>query len=1040
VQTRRKINSKNDSIYLKSVLAVLWICAIVPVLRGQTTTGSFQGTVTESTGAVIPGVTITITNTGTGQSRSTISNDAGQYVATLLPPGTYEISAELAGFQKVQKTGIQLLVNQNSRIDFTLQVSNLQESVTVQAEASLVDTQDAAVKQVVEEAQIVALPLNGRSFRTLGLIAPGVADMAQNSNLASRGGGMVIVGAKDIQNNFLLDGFDNNDPTTGETMTFPTVDAIQEFAIEGANYGADVGFASGGIVTLVTKSGTSEYHGSLFEFVRNTSLNGRNFFALTPPPLHRNQFGGAFGGHIPKTSRVFFFGGWESTINHEGVTQSGTVPTPLERSGNFSELSTPIIDPLNGMPFQGNIIPPDRINQIGSRIANQVIPPPSRGGLTNNFVSAPSVPNNLHVSSARVDFAQSEKDSFFTRWSSYWQTTRDTSTGAFPIVYNQLIKHSYDIGAEWTHVFGPRTVQEFRVGFGHIDNEKWAQNQQNWDAILGIPGPTLGLTQPNQISGGPPVVNLTGYTSVSVNSNPFIRIHHLWQFAYQLTHNMGAHSLRYGAEYRHYRMNIIDDNTTQGSFNFNGQYSKNSIADLLLGYPSATQNLIGPEINDELSWQLAEYVQDDWKVSRRLTLNLGMRYEYQQPDHSTGNVMGGFVPSLGQAVQVGTNGLPEGFRNPYYKNFAPRFGFAFDPTGSGSTSIRGGYGIYYESLTHNIYQPSGFTSYPISKSGVFTASTTTPNISLSNPFPAALAGSVFSATGYDPKGHGGKTQRWQIGLQRSFGSQGVAEAEYVGSYTDGEARSYNLNQPPPGPGALQPRRPFQGYSNITWNDPTGEARYSALLAKYQQRVTKGVTLLASYTLGRSKDNNGGNNQDPLNRHADWGRSAPDVLHRLVVSMIYAVPFRNYALRDWQFSTISTLNSGPPVTAAITLDQANNGGSQRPNQICDPNANAPHNASKWFDTSCFALPAQFSYGNAPRSSINGPGFESVDVTLSRTFKYREAASLEFRAECFNAFNHANFNLPQVTQNAASTFGTITSAKDPREFQLGLKLHF
>src|SRR5579872_5226826 len=355
--------------HLLGALSALFAILIPAVLVAQSTTGSFQGNVVGPDGASVPNANISIRNTGTGQIRSTNTNTQGEYVAPLLPPGTYDVSVDVSGFQKLQKTGIQLQVNENARIDFKLQISSVQESVTVEGAVSLVDTRDAAVKQVIGDKQIVDLPLNGRNFRTLGLTAPGVSDMAQNSNLASRGGGMDIVGAKDIQNNFLLDGFDNNDPTTGETSTFPTVDSIQEFAIEGANYGADVGFASGGIVTLVTRSGTSQYHGDLFEFLRNTALDGRNVLALTPPPLHRNQFGGTFGGHIPKTERVFFFGGYESTIDHEGITQTGTVPTALERTGNFSQISTLIIDPTTGRPFGDNIIPVKQIDLIGSAIA-----------------------------------------------------------------------------------------------------------------------------------------------------------------------------------------------------------------------------------------------------------------------------------------------------------------------------------------------------------------------------------------------------------------------------------------------------------------------------------------------------------------------------------------------------------------------------------------------------------------------------------------------------------------------------------------------
>ena len=1034
----------------------------------QGTTGSFIGTVTGPTGASIPAANVVVHNTGNGQTRSTTSNNNGDYEAPLLPPGAYEISIEASGFAKSRKTGIALLVNQVSRVDFQLQITSVSETVTVEANVSLVDTSDSSVRQVVMEKQIVDLPLNGRNFRSLGLTVPGVADMSQGSNLASRGGGMNIVGAKDIQNNFLLDGFDNNDPTTGETLTFPTVDSIQEFGITGANYGADTGFASGGIVTLVTKSGTQTLHGDLFEFIRNDKLNARNFFAPNIPALKRNQFGGTVGGSVPHTAgKLFYFGGYESTVEHAGITAAATVATTGMRGGNFTGIRA-ITDPFNGnAPFAGATIPPQRLNKIGFDMLNQLFPLPTTGTTTNNFVSSPSVPNNLQVGTGRMDYSWSEKNTFFGRYSSYWQTTDDTTTGPFQIIYNQLIKHNWNIGGEWTHVFGPRTVSEARFSFGKVDNEKWAKNQQNWDKILGIPGPTLGLDQPNQISGGPPIINLTGYSAMSTNGNQFIRLHYLYQYAYQVSHQIGNHSLRIGEEIRHYRMDITNSANPQGTFTFTGTYSGNAVSDLLLGVPATTQNLIGPQLNDEINWEQAAYVQDNWRATRKLSLNLGFRYEYQSPDTSSKDIMGGFVPSLGKAVQVGTNGLPRGFRNDYYKNFAPRLGFAYDVGGNGKTSIRGGYGIYYQALTHNVFQPSGFTSFPISKAGVFTNSalpaagftaTAQPAVSLNNPFPAALASSTFSATGYDVNYHGGRTQRWQVGVQRSIGKKGVFEATYVGSTTENEVHAYALNQPKATvvtgtTPSVQARRPFNTYSTITFNDGTGAARYKGLLTKYEQRLAGGLQLLGSYTFSKTTSNNEVSNQDPDNRAADWGRTSFDTRHRFVASAIYALPFKNLLARDWQFATITTLAAGNPFTPTMGFDNAGTGttNNQRPNLTGDPNAGV-HTPTLWFDPSLYSRPAAGTFGNAEPFSITGPGVKTVDVSLKRTFKFSERLNMEIRAEGFNMMNHANFNLPSAVFattafNAAGqysgspgTTGRISQAKSPREYQFGAKFHF
>jgi len=1004
----------------------------------QSTTGSFQGTVTDQSGAALPGVTITIVNTQTNLTRTTVTNTSGNYDAPLLPPGPYTISSELTGFRRLEKSGLVLQVTQNARIDFTLELSTVQESVQVTAQAPLVDTQDSAFRQVIDQTQVVALPLNGRNFRELGLLVPGVQEMAQNSNVASRGGGVNIVGAQDYNNNFLIDGFDNNDPTTGEIQTFPTVDSIQEFTILGASYGADVGFASGGVVSVVSKSGSSRFQGNAFEFLRNDTFDATNYFAAVKAPLNRNQPGGTLGGPVG-LKNVYFFASYERLRNREGVTLTGTVPTDAMKRGDFSGLAA-LADPATRQPFPNNQIPSVRFNPIGSAILNRLFPSANASG-SRNYVANSDIRDDLHVGSFRVDWSKSTANAFFGRFQNYWSTKIDPSTATFPNSFTSIVKHNFNVGFEWTHVFSAHTVQEMRLGYGHVDNEKWPTDRTDWGRELGIPG-TLDALSPQFLTMGPPSISVTGYSAVTPFTNPFIRLHNLGQAAYTIIQNRGEHSIKGGFEYRSFAMDIEDSNTPEGIFTFTGRYTGDAVADLLLGYPSQTRNLIGPQTSTERSWQLAGYIQDDWRTSRRLTLNYGLRYEYQTPDREVDNGWGTFIPRLGQAVQVGTNGVPEGIRNTYYKNLAPRLGLVWDQSNTGSRVIRANYGIYHEALIHNIFSPNGFTTAPIAQAGQFNASTTAPNISLSDPFPSSLATSVLAASGVDSGYHGGRVQRWSVGIQQAIGANSAVDVAYVGSRSAGLASQYNLNQPDPGPGAVQSRRPYPNYSGITWTDATGYSRYNALLTKLQRRLTRGLDLLASYTLSKTVDNtqDGVPNQDPRNRDADEGLASFDRRHRFVLSASYQLPFAQPALREWLVSTIFTATSGMPVTAVLNGDRANVGttNAQRPNVSGDPNANAPHTPDQWFDTSVFSLPAPLAYGNAGRSIITGPPFQAVNVAVSRRFTFG-ARAIDFRVEIFNLLNHANFLLPN-NQADSALFGKIFQAADPRQTQFGLKFYF
>src|SRR4051812_8775902 len=530
----------------RTVLAAfLALVATSMPLAAQSTTGSFQGSITDASGAALPGVTVTIVNPETNLVRSTVTNTSGNYDAPLLPPGRYNITADLAGFRKFEKTGLVLQVNQNARIDFTLQLSNIEESVQVTAQASLIDTQDSSLRQVVDATQVVALPLNGRNFRDLGLIVPGVQDMAQNSNLASRGGGMNIVGAQDFNNNFLVDGFDNNDPTTGEIQTFPSVESIQEFTILGASYGADVGFASGGVVSLVSKSGASKFRGNVFEFLRDDNLDAKNYFATTKAPLSRNQFGATFGGPAGPRN-VYFFGSYERLRHREGATLTGVVPTNAMKHGDFSEVTGQLIDPLTRLPFAGNQIPSQRFNSVGADILNRLFEAPNSTG-ARNYIANSDIRDDLHVGSFRVDWNKSQSNALFGRFQSYWGTKVDPSGATFANSFTTVVKHNYNVGAEWTHVYSANTVQEMRLGYSNVDNEKWPTDRNQWGPELGIPG-TLAATSPEFLTAGPPSISLTGYSGLTPFTNPFIRLHDLAQAAYTVIHNRNDHALKTGFE------------------------------------------------------------------------------------------------------------------------------------------------------------------------------------------------------------------------------------------------------------------------------------------------------------------------------------------------------------------------------------------------------------------------------------------------------------------------------------------------------------
>jgi hypothetical protein len=508
----------------------------------------------------------------------------------------------------------------------------------------------------------------------------------------------------------------------------------------------------------------------------------------------------------------------------------------------------------------------------------------------------------------------------------------------------------------------------------------------------------------------------------------------------------GNHSMRYGGEVRTTKIDLDDWNTPNGNFTFTGRYTGNAIADLLLGFPSQSQRLVGPGVSNMRSWQLAAFAQDEWRVTPTLSLNYGLRYEYMAPSWEVNNQWGAFVPSLGRPVQVETEGLPKSIREFSKANFAPRLGVVYDISGNGTRTVRAGYGVYFQSLT-NATLLANFQNAPISQRQTFVANATVPNISMSDPFPAALAGTSVQAQGFEPFWNLGRTQRWSADVQQALGTQAAVTLGYVGSTSNYMPRAYNINQPVLGPGTPQSRRPFPQYGDITWNIADGEGDYHSLQSKFEKRMANRWSAILAYTWQKAMNNvNDGGAGDTGNQNAyardEFGLAGHNRTHRFTASVIWEIPGSHVLLRNWQFAGVYTASTGQPFTPVLTTDRAGIGSftGQRPDAVCDGNLpGGERSADRWIDTSCYPLQALGTFGNVGRNTLFAPGLQTTDIVFSRFVELGGGNSFQFRWEVFNLFNHTNFLIPN--RNADSPdFGKIFQAAPGRQMQLGVKFTF
>lgn len=1026
------------------------LCLSGLTVFGQIITGTIQGTVTDQTGAILPGVNITVRNLDTNLTRNSLTNETGNYIVPLLPVGRYEVSAEFTGFKTQVRSGIELQVEQRLNANFQLEVGQITERLVVTEAAPLVQTDTATVGNVVDSQKIVELPLNGRLFNQLALLVPATTTLPPGDGMAiPQRGGFSVAGNRQSANNFLIDGIDNNDISINIASVKPSVDQIQEFKIQSGTYSSEFGRGGGAQINVITKSGGNNIHGSGYGFIRDDALDARNFFDRPSDPkpyFSRKQFGGTIGGPIVK-DRTFFFGSYEGLRLKQGITRTAIVPLPEMRRGDFSSLlRTPnllgnaaviIRDPVTGEPFPNNVIPQARQDATGRAIA-AIFPDPNFTGIGRNFVSSPFDTNNWNLWSVRVDHRFSDKNSMFARVNSdnlkdliAFDPFNPTNLPGFG--RNNPVT-AENIGIVDTHVFTPTLINEFRIGYNYLRENKSQENIGN-DATeqqLGIRGTSRN---PNHF--GYPRIDVTGFGTIGEPTNePQDRRVHTFHYYDGLTWIKGNQTWKFGADVRRMQNNFNFNSTVRGQFNFTGRYSGAGLADALLGYPQVVSLNVGDTQRYFRATSVNWFVQNDWKVSRRLTLNLGLRYEINTAPVEKTNILSNFNPTTGR-IEIAGKDIARGIFSNDYNNFGPRLGIAYNVTNDGRTILRTGYGVYYNQQTWSAPLVGSSTSFPFVVANTWNADLTRPNITMRDPFPTGGVArpSLFAQ---DPKFRSAYMQQYSFGLQRELPYDMVFEVSYLGNKATKLDIARPINQPRPGTGASG--RPFPAYANLNQTQSSADSNYNSLILRGEKRFSRGLTFLASHTFGKAIGDQA--SPDMLNERLGRGPLDIDNRHRFTANFVYELPFlradntMSRLVGGWQVAGVLTLRSGQALTPRITQDRSQTFLlADRPDIIGDWKADSP-DPSAWFSKSAFRLPAPLTFGNAGTGSLVGPSFKALDFSLAKNFRVAESKRFEFRAEFFNFTNHPNFARPELAFDNAN-FGVVSQALESRQIQFGLK---
>jgi len=1048
--------------------ALLLAAAAAFPIAAQSHLASVRGVVLDPSGAPIPQVTLRIRNDATGEIKTAVTAADGRFAVATLSPGAYAIEIEQTGYKKyVSRT--ELRVGQDLWLEAALTLGSVSEEVAVTAPAVPLEQESAALGAVIDGRQVAGLPLDGRNFLELSLLAPGAAPAPQGSASSLRGDfAFTVNGAREDAHSFVLDGVYNIDPKLNTPGVRPAVDAIREFEVLTSTYDASFGRNAAGQVNVITHSGTNLWNGTLYGFFRSRSLDARNFFAPADEPApayNREQAGGSIGGPIVR-DRTFFFADYEHTRLREGVTRVTNVPTLEERIGDFSRSLLPQPrDPSTGQPFAGGRIPDAFIHPVGRAIA-ALYPAPNRDAPLANFVSSPTLRDDVDQFDVRLDHGWSGGATLTTRYSFSDRRFFEPFASAVgvPGFGTDVPRRGQNLAVSLTQPLGPAAVNEARFGYGRVAIGVFHENQgRSLNREVGLPEISsnprdFGLSQ----------ITVTGFSPLGDEfTTPQESAADTIQLLDTITWARGAHMVKAGGDFRHVRQNAYRDVQSRGFLNFSDRYiTGNALADLLLGFPLVTGAAVldNPQKLRTSAW--SAFIQDNWRLRRDLTLSLGLRYEYVGPGVDADDRANLYDPATGQFVEVGTAGMPRGGYEPDRNNWAPRIGAAWTLGPSRRTVIRAGYGVYYNQGALSTGEGLYFNA-PYFDLDLFVPFPGVPPVTLTDPFPQSYPIALpQSATAYQRDLQTGRLDHWSLSIQRQLGSRRAVEISYVGTRGRDLIAARDINQPAPSPNPVN-LRPNPLFDSITFIESRGVSRYHAMQLKFQQRFDRGLSFLGVYTLGKSMDDASGFfssagdpnfPQDSRNPGAEYARSSFDVRHRFSLSFGWELPFgagRRWAsegawssiLSDMELQGIVTAQSGPPLTVALLpeFDNSNTGRStlgfganDRPHLVGNPKLDDP-SPDRWFNTAAFAVPAFGSFGNAGRNIVEGPGYQNVNLGLLKHIRLSEETRLQLRAEAFNLLNRTNFDLPDGFVGSP-TFGRIVSADNPRRCQFGIRLMF
>jgi hypothetical protein len=1047
------------------ILAVVALLIIPGAAFTQTNTGEISGVVRDPQGGVLPGVTVVAEHVDTGTRIERVTDEQGRFLLASLRVGTYTVTSALPGFRRVVRSGLTLLLGQQLQVDLVLEVGGLSEEIVVTGDAPLLQATTAEISDVIDNQRVVQVPLNGRNFLALAQLSDAVVippGGTRGEALQQAGALPNVGGQRSGHNIYLLDGVKVTDELFNNLVINPSVESIQEFRIQKSQYPAEFGGKASALINVATKAGTNVVRGSLFEFFRHERFDARGYFAPggePTPRLRQNQFGGAVGGPLFR-NRTFFFGSYEGQRLRRQQTRTFSVPSAAARAGDLAAIQ----------------IDPAAVDPIATALLARV-PLPNRPGELQNLVASEEQDRQIDQISFRIDHQLTPSGQLFARISTFDADERQPfGTGALqetlvPGFGRRVNTVSRNAVVSHTHVFANSWLNELRGGWLSVRGGQANVNQGvDFAAQTGL----LGVTADPRDAGFPQVSTRGLYSTFG---DPTTTVHRNNQHV-ELYENVmldrGRHRIKFGGYFFYLQFRPEQPDNARGSFTFTGQFTGNAFADFLLGYPTSAVAGIGRGDEDARTNWLHLFVQDDWRVRDNLTLNLGLRYEYNQHMRDVNNRLssvdldtpgGRFVVASDDSGQIDSGatallplipipyvtsdqaGWERGLLSPSKVRLAPRTGFALS-LADGRAVVRGGYGIFLNQWAYSVQ-----TAFARNLPFFYTKQVDVP---VTQDVPLFQTRNILSA---DPTGVVSPSimdhayaveysQTWSGGLQYELLPSTMVEVSYMGTWTLGADNSTVHNVPEPGPGSIQARRPIPELGAIRAIRFDGKSIYHGLTFKAERRLRDRFAYSASYTRSTSWDDASSpgpteaetnfpqNVRNIFDETGEWARSSFDHRHAFVASGTYELP------RGWRVNAVFSVQSGAPFTVNLGVDQANIGAgpAQRPDQSGDPNLPGGQRTPEgWFDTAAFSLPAPFTFGSAPRNSVVGPGYASLDTSVAKTWSISGSRSIELRWEVFNVLNRANFDLPNRIFGTPN-FGRIFSAKSPREMQFGVKLNF